>query len=404
MTTDQPARRPNLILRLMLAAGAVFLALLLVASIVFRDDIFQSLLDPGIPFQTYTPPPAPDYALDETWAALPEAPDPEAPAVFFIHATTYDGGAHWNAPYDRPQEAEEVSEVVIPNFAAPFLAGGGQLYAPRYRQASLYTFMNNREDAVSARMLASEDIQAAFDAFLARIDDDQPIIVAGVGQGALHGLKVLIDQVAPSRSLRNRLAAAYLLEAPTPTDLFEGALSALPPCRTPEDVRCVISYNTARQDERERIFALSERSMTWNGEGELSFVTDRALLCVNPLLWSTTEDFAPARLHRGGAAAEGLTLDDAPSAMANQTGAQCQNGVLMIERPRASALRRAGRLGEDRRSPDFNLFYRDLQLDVQRRLEILDAIRTEEARYAPPLGEPIEVDQADVIPVDPPRN
>jgi len=404
MSTDQTARRPNLILSLMLAAGAVFLALLLAASIVFRDDIFQSLLDPGIPFQTYTPPPAPDYATQEAWAARPDTPDPQAPAVFFIHATTYDGGSHWNAPYDRPQEAEEVAQVVIPNFAAPFLADGAQLYAPRYRQASLYTFMNNREDAVSARMLASEDVQAAFDAFIGRIDDDQAIILAGVGQGALHGLKVLIDQIAPNRSLRDRLVAAYLLEAPTPTDLFEGALQGLPPCRTPQDVRCVISYNTARQDERERIFALSERSMTWNGEGELSFVTDRALLCVNPLLWSTTEDFAPARLHRGGAAAEGLTLDDAPSAMANQTGAQCQNGVLMIERPRASALRRAGRLGEDRRSPDFNLFYRDLQLDVERRLEILAAIRTEEARYAPPLGDPIEVDEADVIPVDPPRN
>ena len=99
----------------------------------------------------------------------------------------------------------------------------------------------------------------------------------------------------------------------------------------------MISYNTARQNERERIFVVSDRSMSWDGGGELSFVSDRSLLCVNPLLWSTAEDFAPARLHNGGAAATGLTPQDAPSAMANQTGAQCQNGVLMIERPRARA-------------------------------------------------------------------
>jgi len=90
--------------------------------------------------------------------------------------------------------------------------------------------------------------------------------------------------------------------------------------------------------------------------------------------------------------------------MASQTGAQCQNGLLMIEQPRASALRRAGRLGEDRRTPDFNLFYRDLQLDAERRLGELAVIRAEEARWAPPLGEPTQVGAAEIIPVDPIEN
>ncbi len=401
MSTAAQASRTGLLTRLLLAGAAAFLGLVIAASIVFRDDIYQSLLDPGIPFQTYTPPPAPDYASADAWAVRPEAPDPEAPAVFFVHNTTYDGGAHWNAPYDRPQEAVEIDSIVLPNFAAPFRAAGAQVYAPHYRQAALYAFMNNREDSIAARLFASSDVQAAFTAFLADIENDRPLIIVGVGQGALHALKVLIDQVAPDEALRQRLAAAYLLEAPVPMDLFEGALSALPPCRAPGQVRCVISYNTARQDERERIFTVTERSMSWTGDGVLSFVDDRALLCVNPLLWTMAEDFAPARLHRGGAAAEGLTRDDAPSAMANQTGAQCQNGMLMIERPRASGLRRGGRLGENRRAPDFNLFYMDLRLDAQRRLTTLAQIRTEEARYAPPLGEPVEVGDADIIPVDP---
>lgn len=404
MTTDAPARKSRLVSRLLLAGGAGFLVLVVAASIVFRDDIFQTLLDPGIPFQTYDPPPAPDYAADAAWALRPQSEDPEAPAVFFLHNTTYDGGSHWNAPYDRPQEAEEIARIVIPNFAAPFLVDGAQLYAPHYRQASLYTFMNNREDAVAARLLAAGDAAAAFAAFIAQIDANRPIILAGVGQGALHGLKILIDAVAADEAVRNRIAAAYLLETPVPTDLFDGPLAPLPACAEQTAVRCVISYNSARQSERERIVALTDRSMSWTARGALDFVTDRALLCVNPLLWTTAEDFAPARLHQGGAAATGLTLEDAPSAMASQTGAQCQNGLLMIEQPRARALRRAGRLGEDRRAPDFNLFYRDLQIDAQRRLARLGEIRAEEARYAPPLAAPIEVDEADLVPVDPIEN
>ena len=224
MTRETAERRPRIVLRLLLGGGAAFLAFLAAASVILRDDIFQTLLDPGIPFQTYDPPPAPNYTDAESWASRPDQGDPASPAVFFIHNTTYDGGSHWNAPFDRPQEAREVAEVVIPNFAAPFLVRDAQLYAPRYRQAALYTFMNNREDAVSARLLASRDVEAAFDAFIAQLDADRPFLIVGVGQGALHGLKILMDQVVPNESLTARLGAAYLLEAPVPTDLFESAL------------------------------------------------------------------------------------------------------------------------------------------------------------------------------------
>jgi hypothetical protein len=81
------------------------------ASVILRDQIFQTFLDPGIPFQTYQRPAAPDYAQEEAWAALPpeDARRRQGPAVFFLHPTTYDGGAHWNAPFDRPQEAEEIA-------------------------------------------------------------------------------------------------------------------------------------------------------------------------------------------------------------------------------------------------------------------------------------------------------
>ncbi|MCP2670159.1 DUF3089 domain-containing protein [Maricaulaceae bacterium EIL42A08] len=401
----------NWLKTLLLAGAGGFMILLLVAGVVLRDQIYQSFLDPGIPFQTYERPDAPDYANTEAWAARPETvPDEDVAldalpaAVFFIHNTTYDGGAHWNAPFDRAQEAEEVERIVLPNWAAPFMVADTQLYAPRYRQASLYSFMNNREDSISARLLAFEDVQAAFDAFVARTNPEQPIILVGLDQGALHGLGLLLTRFSQDNALRARLVAAYLLEAPVPMDLFATGLANLAPCQNAEDVRCVVSYSAARPEERERIFALTERSMSWTDVGDLRFVSDRALLCTNPLTWSTNGDYAPDRLHRGGAAAEGLELSDTPSAMANQTGAQCQNGVLMVDQPRANALRRAGRLGEDRRAPDFNLFYMDLAQNAATRLANLIEIRVEEARWAPPLEGFEEVEVAPLVPIDEPTD
>ncbi len=397
-------RRPSRALLLTLVAIGALLVLIAIAAWIGRDRIYQSFLDPGVPYQTYQAPPAPDYAEDAAWGRRPalDPQDPDTPAVFFVHNTTYDGGEHWNAPFDRPQEAEEIARIVLPNFAGPFEATGA-VFAPRYRQASLYAFMNNREDSQRARRTAAHDVSRAFERFRAEIGEERPFLVVGVGQGALHALKVLLDQVAPDEALSGRLAAAYLLEGPAPLDLFEGPLSNLPPCTQAVDVRCVVSYAPARANERERIEALTDRSMSWTADGRLAYVDDRALLCVNPLLWTTTEDFAPARLHRGGAAAEDLDPGDSPSPLSAQTGAQCRDGVLMIEEPRSDVLRRPNRLAEHRRAPPYNLFYSDLQANAAARLAALAGVLAEERRWAPELAPPETVEVAPVEPVDPPR-
>lgn len=388
---------------LLFGALGGFVLLSALSAFVLRDQIFQTFLDPGVPFQTYQRPPAPDYTQDEAWAARPDVRLPDEaghPAVFFIHPTTYDGGSHWNAPYDRPQEAVELSQIVLPNYAAPFLVQDVELYAPRYRQASLYTFMNNREDSVLARELAQMDIQRAFTQFLRETDPEQPFFIVGVGQGGAIALDVLARRVAPDPAVRRRLTAAYIIEAPTPLDVLAGPLSTIPVCTDPSEVRCLVGWVAVRPQETARIEALTQRSRALDSRGRLTPVEDRALLCVNPVLWTANEDYAPARLHRGAAAAEGLMLTDAPSPMTNQTGAQCQGGLLMIDQPRASALRRPGRLAEDRRVRPSNLFYMDIRANAQARLEVMRAIMADEARYAPPLDAPLEVEVAPITPID----
>lgn len=380
-----------------------FVVLASLSAVIMRDQIFQSFLDPGVPFQTYVRPAAPDYTLDNAWAARPPVrigDEAGTPAVFFIHPTTYDGGSHWNAPFDRPQEAIELSDIILPNYAAPFLIDTVELYAPRYRQASLYTFMNNREDSVLARQLAHADVRRAFDQFLRELDEKQPFFLVGVGQGGIIAQEILMAQIAPSESVRKRLIAAYLIDAPTPLDLVQGALSTIPVCNTPSDVRCLLSWVALRPDESMRIEARTLRARALDDTGALRPVADRALVCVNPVLWSHSEDYAPARLHAGGAAAEGLSFDDAPSPMPNQTGTQCQSGLLMIDQPRANALRRPGRLGENRRVRPSNLFYMDIRANAAVRLSALQAILADEARYAPPLEAPEIVEIAPIRPVD----
>ncbi|AZU04170.1 hypothetical protein X907_1638 [Glycocaulis alkaliphilus] len=393
-----PARPLTWLLALV---GTGMFLLLLAASWLMRDQIYQTFLDPGVPFQTYEPPPAPDYAQGESWAVRPmlAAMDEDEPAVFFVHPTLHTGGDHWNASLDRRSHRERLERFYLPNYAGPF-AETGAVFAPRYRHAALYAYMNNREDSLQARLLAYEDVRAAFTQFLADAGDERPIILAGAGQGAGHVTGLLLDIVSRDEDLVARLVAAYIIEAPVAADLFDGPLQNIPLCGAPDAFRCVVTYSAVRADEAARIDAITERSSLWVDRGRLGQTPGLELACVNPLLWNTSEDYAPARLHRGGAAAEGLELGERPSPLASQTGAQCQNGLLFVDQPRSRTLQRPSRLAEARRVPPFNLFYADLEADVTRRAALLAETLAEERRWAPELPEAEEIGSVPVRPID----
>jgi hypothetical protein len=145
--------------------GGLVVALIGVLIFARRGDILQTALDPKQPFQTWSPPPAPNYARKEAWALLPPDPlrwaagDPPAD-VFFVHPTTFDGGRDWNAPYDAKGPARQLARTMLPNYAGPFQKVG-RVFAPHYRQASLYAQLTNRDDAREARRFAYQDVRAA---------------------------------------------------------------------------------------------------------------------------------------------------------------------------------------------------------------------------------------------------
>jgi hypothetical protein len=379
------------------AAIAGFIILLALASWILRDQIYQSLLDPGEPYQTYTIPPAPDYSDPAAWYAYPEATD-DRPAVFFVHGTTYPGGSEWNAGIDAETPGNLVMDEQLPNFAAPF-SEIGQLYAPRYRQAALYAFMSFREDGVAAKITATSDVRTAFSAFLGSIENDRPFVIAGIGQGAMHASAILIEDIADHPAIQRRMIAAYILEYPLPLDLLQSALNSMPACNEPDDFRCIHSYVSSASDNDARIRYLTERTMVWAPNGGYELVEGRGLLCVNPILGSRTTDYAPARLHQGGAQASGFRDGTNPAALPAQTGAQCMDGVLMTEPPRSRSLQRPSRLAEHFRLPPFNLFYEDLRIDAERRLAGFLPVFEAENRQAPPLGQPEEIDDAPFTPI-----
>ncbi len=376
-------------------ASLILVAAVVILAVAQRDNVFGTLNDPGTPFQIWEPPDTPDYALPESWALLPGLTETDRVAVFFVHPTTYSGGGNWNAPIDKALSRRSLDRVMLPNYALPF-SSAGPVFAPRYRQASLYSLLTNRDDARRARSFAYADVARAFAAFLERIGPDRAFILAGVGQGGLHALGLLQDSVAPDEELRDRMVAAYVIEYPLPADLYQTVLSPLRPCRREADFRCVVAWSSAKADDTRRISYLTEELMVWGPAGAMTPLPGRPLQCLNPLLWNSTEDFAPARLNRGAVAAEGMEPGVTPSPAPGQTSAQCQDGLLLIEEARSRRFRRPVALAERYRVAPYNLFYEDIRANAAARTTAAIARMDDEARYADPIEEEVVIDAAPI--------
>jgi len=366
------AKRQNrsLFPRLFLGGGILVLISLIIAYI-YRDDIFQTIQDPRQPFQTYEKPEAPDYASREAWLALPDLgvdpfEDPSAGDAFIVVPSVYRGGKHWVLPSDDLKRKSKLQRIVRPNYVTPY-GNAGRLFAPYYRQASLYSFMTAREDARKAQDFAYQDVKRAFEVFLKNSPPERPIILVGHNQGASHVQRLLADFF--QGGLKQRLASAYVIDYPLPLDLFDTTLSGLKPCETETDISCINAFGAFMPGDDVIAKRFVSRLLVHDGD-EYTNVQGRELLCTNPLLWNRSSDYAPRRLHLGGVAAEGLDPDMQPAPKSKQVGVECQDGILYVDKPKR-AFRRPFQVGSKFRTIPSNLFYEDLRVNAEKRVQAL---------------------------------
>lgn len=367
--------------------GALVAILLGVAVHLWWGSLQEALHDPGIPYQTYVPPPEPNYTDAKSWALIPKNPttwtakDPAAD-VFFVHPTTYERRAQWNGPIDDDRSRRLLDEVMIPNYAGPF-AKAGRVFAPLYRQASLYSQMTLREDARDARRFAYRDVKAAFDLYMRDYNKGRPLIFVGVEQGGFL-VERLVREAPTDPAVRSRIAVVYLLETAV---LPDGVL--LPPCRSQNQTGCTVAWRSEGFNEALLTPDRLRHAGVWDGDTVVA-LGPREPACVNPLLHVVSGEAAPAHRNLGAVNAAGLEWGVRPGFQNSQVGAQCVHGILKITRPKSPSLRRRMGWLEQHRVRGFNLFYADLEADAEARLATLLG-QPGFGRMAPPLEGVVEI-------------
>ncbi|MGI8706282.1 MAG: DUF3089 domain-containing protein [Sphingomicrobium sp.] len=315
------------ILTLLAVAGAF-------AIFQFGGDMLKRQMVPQGHFEAPPAASGPDYAQGESWIAHPalaEDPsewrpegfppptlEPKRVAAFFIHPTTYLQRERWNAPLGD-QQSRETAELFVRSQASAF-GQFADVWAPRYRQAAYGAFLLDSEDAQNALDLAYSDVSAAFDRFLSEIPDAQPIILAGHSQGSLHLTRLLAEH---GPKLRDRLVGAYVVGWPVSV-AADLAPMALPPCETPDQSGCVLSWQSFGEPGNPSVVLEA-----WEGtRGPTSAERLRSdMLCVNPIT-GTRGGGAPPSANPGTL----VPTADMVSAHLEpgRVGARCDNGFLTI--------------------------------------------------------------------------
>lgn len=335
---------------------------------------------PAFLFTDQAPPARPDYDSPKAWAALPTREDdadvappntsfPEAQAnapadVFFIHPTGYGKPAAWNGPIDDPNAVGAVS-LVMKYLASAFNAAA-RVYAPRYRQATLYAFFDYETDSgIQAIDLAYSDVERAFDHYIKTFNRGRPFILAGHSQGSTHGLRLLQQKIIGT-ALQKQLVAAYLVGMAIP-DTIPG----ISPSQSATDTGGVISWTSYTTNGNPQF--LTRDAATWYG-GKYRKCKGLSLVQVNPLSWKLKGGAIPAAMNYGS-----LPYYDPagklPALVPGVTGADASGPVLIITKPDVPGFPGSGRnmpllnadFG-DYHDYDYVLFYESIRQNAIKRV------------------------------------
>jgi hypothetical protein len=361
-------------MKIFLYAVGALIALLVVAAatIYFTGNAVKviALFGPEHGWDLHLKAPAPDYADERNWAALPSKPsltayvpagvagpakDPQVD-VFFIHPTGYMSGAEWNSPLDANSQTEENTRWMMANQASVF-NGCCAIYAPRYREASIFRYISAPPDIYKkAGDFAYDDVDRAFTYFLEHYSRGRPFIVASHSQGTEHGFN-LIRRRVDGTPLANRLVAAYLIGGGI-TDEEIAGLRTVHACASPTDIHCVIHWATY-------------------GEGASPVRTDikGKLLCINPLTWVRDGGMAEASLHKGAVPMSGrfqikfwgndndhgVQFPPLQAPIRAWTTAECRNGFLFVKDQSGSQFSKVDVGGKNYHGLDYPLFGMDIR-------------------------------------------
>ncbi|MBP01266.1 MAG: hypothetical protein CMM25_00440 [Rhodospirillaceae bacterium] len=331
----------------------------------------------NLTFDMRRAPPAPDYSLVKSWAALPEMSDyaDEVPLgsdftnnqsaaiadVFYIHPTTYRGNDNWNQNIDDEVVNEHTDLSVIARQASAWNACC-RIYAPRYRQAGIGALSSKDGSGTKAYALAYTDVRRAFIHYIKTWNNGRPFILVSHSQGSLHAMQLLIEEI--DAQFHHQLIVAYVAGFGVSKGVFGRSLKNIDYCRTSIDSHCVASWSTYGRDGSAGGFVSRVKARYKRQYGTSS---DDELICWNPVGGVLSDVNVSADKNQG--ALSGKPMKEGLPPLAAGYGAQCRSGILYTDMPEGQNFELMVLPNQSLHMHDIDLFYENLRSNAVKRTE-----------------------------------
>jgi hypothetical protein len=320
---------------------------------------------PNNSFESYNIFPEPNYANNNSWAALPvrddnadlvpnkfllkNNQDSASVDVFYIHPTSFNG-KEWNASVENNKVNKRTDNLAIRHQASVF-NGSCKIYAPRYRQATLYSFVDTSDNCKNAVDFAYQDVRKAFEYYLSNWNNNRPIIIAAHSQGTAHAIQ-LIKDFFDGKELINQLVVAYLIGMPVNTNTF----SAVAPCNNEGETKCFVSWITFAWNKKTRNF-----ENIYKTNLHLYQYNHNTINCTNPLSWKTDTIYQEKQKNKGSVPVSFKKVEK------QVCDAQAYDGVLWVHLSKKKGY--PSFPNGNYHPVDYNLFYINMRENVKQRIE-----------------------------------
>ncbi len=355
---------------------------------------------PKVKFEENKIPETPNYSDLQFWAAHPnkeskaffkpkgvadEASDFPAD-VFYMHPTSYFGQNNWNYDFKNPQATELIEEVLMPLQASVFNSSC-RIFAPKYRQATFYSFLWNTEQGRSALEVAYEDLKKAFEYYLEHENNGRPFFIASHSQGTCHAAR-LLEEVIDKSDAAKKMIAAYIVGFRIPEERFtKGHFQQLKMSQFPHDFNSVIAWDTYL--EKGKPSNVLDRAEVWySDKNKWIKRAGKKPIGVNPISFQQSYEKInaennlgavllvqknPQKINRdlfGTDELMGLDTIGISTPRQEECGAQLrEDGFVYISKPKTSHFYKMMLPGGNMHNYDYDLFYMNFRENIKYRLK-----------------------------------
>lgn len=305
------------------------------------------------PFNEKTIPQKPNYSNSNYWAVLPSKIPEQLNAfinsdtvnlkadIFFVYPTLFIDKKNdaWNADVNDITLNQKILDKSI-HYQASAWAKVGRIFAPYYRQSHYRIYVEPFKNyAKPSFEIAYSDIKSAFEYYLEHYNNGRPLIIASHSQGSIL-CKRLLKEYFDGKPLQKKLIAAYI----PGTKVLETDFAVLKPMTKANDTGGYVVWNSYKKNKYPKKYE------TWFEGGITS----------NPITWNTEKETQKSQ-HQG------LLYND-NKIYPQSIEIELTDGLVWVSLPKVKK-RIYMFFIKDYHFADINLFWKDIQLNAQQRVD-----------------------------------